>query len=244
MDYDHVASAYDRRYDLNAYDGVRDYLHRFIASSADVSVLEAGCGTGHWLAELGSHRVSLVAGVDVAAAMLIRARTAAPGALLLRATASRLPFADETFDRIFCVNALHHFPDRPAFFGEAYRVLRKRGSFLSIGLDPHAGSDSWWIYDYFPAARRADEIRYRPTGELRASLAAAGFSRTQTDVAQQLSAEVPFAEARANGVLDRHSTSQLMVIADDEFATGIARIEAERPVLRADLRLYATRAEK
>jgi ubiquinone/menaquinone biosynthesis C-methylase UbiE len=58
VNYDQVASAYDRRYDLNAYDGVRDYLRRFIDSSADVSVLEVGCGTGHWLAELASDRVS------------------------------------------------------------------------------------------------------------------------------------------------------------------------------------------
>ncbi len=176
--------------------------------------------------------------------MLARARTAAPRALLVRATAAHLPIADGTFDRVFCVNALHHFPDPVAFFDEAYRVLRRGGRFVSIGLDPHTGGDSWWIYDYFPAARQADERRYRPTQELRRALAAAGFSEPVTDVAQHLPGEATYEEARTTGLLDRRSTSQFLVITDDEYAAGLARIEAERPILRANLRLYATSAAK
>jgi hypothetical protein len=35
-----------------------------------------------------------------------------------------------------------------------------------------------------------------------------------------------------------------MVITDEEFATGNARLMARRPCLEADLRLYATTARK
>jgi hypothetical protein len=34
----------------------------------------------------------------------------------------------------------------------------------------------------------------------------------------------------------------LMVISDDDYEAGIARLLIEQPVLRADLRLYATSA--
>jgi hypothetical protein len=44
------------------------------------------------------------------------------------------------------------------------------------------------------------------------------------------------------GRIDRRSTSQLMVISDEDYAAGMRRMVAEQPVLRADLRLYATTA--
>jgi ubiquinone/menaquinone biosynthesis C-methylase UbiE len=244
VNYDHVAPEYDRRFDLGPYDGVRAYLQQFAGSCGHIPVLEVGCGTGHWLAELGPLIDSRLVGIDLAAGMLTRARAAAPEAYLLQATATQLPLANETFDRVFCVNALHHFPDPIAFFDEVYRVLRRGGSFVSIGLDPHTGDDSWWIYDYFPAARQADERRYWPAHELRRALTAAGFSAPVTSVAQRIPGEATYEVARAMGLLSRHSTSQLLVITDDEYAAGIARIEAERPMLQANLRLHATRAEK
>ena len=37
-------------------------------------------------------------------------------------------------------------------------------------------------------------------------------------------------------------TSGFMVIRDDQFATGLARLELEKPMLRADLRVWATTA--
>jgi hypothetical protein len=48
--------------------------------------------------------------------------------------------------------------------------------------------------------------------------------------------------ARREGFIDRSATSQLMVISDDDYETGMRRLMAEQPVLRADLRLYATTA--
>jgi hypothetical protein len=53
-------------------------------------------------------------------------------------------------------------------------------------------------------------------------------------------AERTFEEAERVGSLERSSTSQLLVISEEEFESGMRRLRAERPVLRADLRLYAT----
>jgi hypothetical protein len=77
---------------------------------------------------------------------------------------------------------------------------------------------------------------------IREWLTASGFREPATEVAQHLPREIAFESARQEGFLDRHATSQFMVIGDDAYEAGMARLLAEQPVLRADLRLYATSA--
>ena len=128
--YDRIATAYDRRYDLHDYAGVREALLNFVGgASAAAAIVEVGCGTGHWLAML---HPALLAGVEPSAAMIERARASAPHAQLVRAAAERLPWRDATFDRVYVINALHHFADRTAFFAEALRVLKPAGGLLTI----------------------------------------------------------------------------------------------------------------
>jgi len=239
VDYDAVAPAYDRRYERNRYDGVAAVLQRFIGEPGTVDAAEVGCGTGHWLAELQG-RARTVAGLDLSAHMLARARTAAPRALVARGRAEMLPWAAGSFDRLFCINALHHFADPDAFMIEARRVLRPNGALLTVGLDPHTGRDTWWIYDYFPGALKADRARYLSTAAIRAGLQAAGFVEAVTEVAQHFPATIPFATAVERGMIDRRATSQLMVISDAEYEEGMQRLRAEQPILRSDLRLFAT----
>jgi len=238
LDYDDVAATYDQRYTRQAYDGIARALLDFIGDAGNVAALEIGCGTGHWL-QLITTAASAV-GVDRSWQMLQRARTAAPAALLVHATAERLPLSDAQFDRAFCVNALHHFTDPAGFMQECRRVLRPGGAVLTIGLDPHRSEDQWWIYDFFPGARAADCERYRSTKAIREMLLAVGFVSARSEVVQHLPASRPYELALKQGLLDRRSTSQLMVISDDEFAAGMLRLSSERPVLRADLRLYGT----
>jgi ubiquinone/menaquinone biosynthesis C-methylase UbiE len=241
VNYDLVAPAYDRRYERNRYDGVRACLHRFVDGNP-AAIVEVGCGTGHWLAELTPRGFSMLAGLDRSSGMLEQARAAASTALLMRGTAEQLPWRDASFDRVFCVNALHHFPDPAAFMFECCRVLRTGGGMLTIGLDPHRGDNEWWVYDFFPAALRADRLRYLSTSMIRDLLSAAGFREPTSEVAQHFSADIPFEAARDRGMVDRRATSQLMVISDDDYETGMKRLSAERPILRSNVRLYATTA--
>ena len=242
VDYDAIASEYDRRYALNRWKGIDATIARFFDGCEDAAVGEVGCGTGHWLAFAASSSISRVFGVDLSWQMLARARQAAPNAGLVRATAEALPWASRCLDRVLCVNALHHFVDPGQFVVECARVLAPGGGLLVISLDPHTGLDSWWIYDYFPSALAADRQRYLSAERLHAILEDAGFGGVATVVAQNAPASIPFDTARERGMLDRHWTSQLMVISDEELAAGVARLEAERPALRADLRLFATTA--
>jgi ubiquinone/menaquinone biosynthesis C-methylase UbiE len=237
VDYDEIAPAYDKRYDRNRYSEVRAALIRFVGDAKDI--VEVGCGTGHWLAELRSDARSVV-GIDQSFGMLRAALTNAPAAMLIRGGAAALPIRSQSADRLFCVNAFHHFDDKPAFVAEARRALRGGGAIMIVGLDPHTGLDQWWIYDYFPSTVPIDLARYSSTAAIKSMLERAGFSSIETIVAQHFPAEIPFDKAVERGYLDRHATSQLTVIPEDEYREGMQRLRAERPVIRADLRVYST----
>jgi SAM-dependent methyltransferase len=246
-DYDSIADRYDRRYALLHYDGVREALHNFLTPAVSAA-LEVGCGTGHWLREMDGH-ASVIAGIEPSAPMLRHARGTAPAAHLVRGRAEQLPWRDASFDRVFCVNALHHFSDRAQFFAEARRVLKPGGGVMTIGKDPHPGRDEWWVYDYFDGTRAIDLARFAPVRTLRGDLTTAGFSWAESFEADRIESVRSVADAFAAGVIDRAFTSQLTVLTDEEFARGVERIrhaEADAAksgaelMLVADFRLYAT----
>ena len=241
VDYDTIASEYDRRYARQSWAGLASTLTEFLDGCSQDPVAEVGCGTGRWLS-VAHGKVGQVYGIDLSWGMLTRARDSAPNAALVRATAEALPLADASVTRLFCINALHHFSSAERFVGEARRVLRPGGALLTISLDPHTRLDTWWIYDYFPAALVADRERYPSSESIRELMVREGLREASTRLAQRMSGTMSLADARARGLLDRRSTSQLMVISDSDFAAGIARVEREQPVLGADLRLYATTA--
>ncbi len=245
-DYDSIAGRYDTRYALYTYDGVRDTLVNFLGP-APKAVLEVGCGTGHWLAVVAGTRDSiLVAGLEPSEPMLRRAQMAVPSARLVRARAENLPWQAASVDRIFCVNALHHFTDRARFFAEARRVLKPGGGLLTIGKDPHTERDDWWVYQYFEETRAIDLDRFPRVRTLRGEMALAGFAWTESMEAEHIEVVQPASEALANGVVHPSFTSQLTVLSDEEFQRGADRLRRANDEaggqlqLVADFRLYAT----
>ena len=85
-------------------------------------VLEVGCGTGHFTRWLHGQGTTAV-GADLSWAMLAEAKTHG-GLPLVRADASRLPFADGVFDVTLVVTTLAFLPRPRAALAEALRVSR------------------------------------------------------------------------------------------------------------------------
>jgi hypothetical protein len=113
---------------------------------------------------------------------------------------------------------------------------------MTIGKDPHAERDTWWVYDYFAETRGIDRQRFAPVRILRGELAHAGFTWAESFEADHIEVVQTAAEAFAKGVIDRTFISQLSVLTDDEFHAGVARIRSggEDLPLVADFFLFAT----
>ena len=249
MNYDDVATDYDRRYALHSYPGVREALFSVIghAGGDGVRVLELGCGTGRWLAELERSGCE-VAGVDPSAEMLRQAAKRVTGELRL-GRAEELPWPAELFDVVVCINALHHFGSPQSALGEAHRVLRRGGGFVSIGLDPHAAAGIWYVYEFFPTTLAHDLQRFPSRAQRIEWLEAAGFHQLAVRVAERLVSTRTLDEALAQGTLEQSFTSQLTELSESQYLEGMKRIRraAERDPssrLRVDLELHSTEAWK
>jgi ubiquinone/menaquinone biosynthesis C-methylase UbiE len=224
VDYDALAPAYDRRYEDHQFAGTEDALRAFVG--AGQRVLEVGCGTGHWLAAMRALGCT-VFGLDLSAQMLARAAQRGATGCVVRGRAESLPWADASFDRVVCINALHHVAGKQRFLHEARRVLRPGGGFLSIGLDPSAGRDRWFIYDYFEETRELDRGRYPAAAQVRSWLTEAGFASAATVIAEHIAIQRTAREALDGGWLTRAATSQLALLDDEQLARGIDRIRAD-----------------
>lgn len=89
-------------------------------------VLDLGCGTGFFLAELERVRPGAV-GLDISHAMLKVSDQYVPGARLVTADAEKLPFAERSFDAVFCKGSLHHTRDHVRFLENCRRALTPEG---------------------------------------------------------------------------------------------------------------------
>ena len=89
-------------------------------------VLDLGCGTGFFLAELEAQRPGAV-GLDISHDMLRVSEQYVPGARVVTADAERLPFAERSFDAVFCKGSLHHTRDHVRFLRNCARALADDG---------------------------------------------------------------------------------------------------------------------
>jgi ubiquinone/menaquinone biosynthesis C-methylase UbiE len=89
-------------------------------------VLDLGCGTGFFLAEL-CQKLPGAVGLDISHEMLLVSEQYVPGARLVTGDAERLPFQDGAFDVVFCKGSLHHTRDHVGFLKNCLRTLRAGG---------------------------------------------------------------------------------------------------------------------
>jgi len=124
-----LAPRYAYRYSLDFSRLFQEDWHREMMSFMPASarrVLDLGCGTGFFLAELDKVRPGAV-GLDISHDMLRVSEKYVPGARVITADAETLPFADGSFDAIFCKGCLHHTRDHVGFMAKVRRALSDGG---------------------------------------------------------------------------------------------------------------------
>ena len=112
-------------------------LERVLSELPPKRTLDVACGTGF----LTRHLRGEVVGVDASAQMLAIARQQAPGAQFIQGDALSLPFADQSFERVFTSYFYCHLEEeeRRHFLAEARRIAPQLvvvGSRLKPGTEP------------------------------------------------------------------------------------------------------------
>jgi ubiquinone/menaquinone biosynthesis C-methylase UbiE len=220
-DFGKRASVYDR---LRPYDDNGREVAETLIREADLAgrrVLDIGCGTGRFLAELAP--IAKAWGVDASPEMLEVARSRAGVAGLKLGTAEALPFKDGWFERA-TMWLVAHLVDRPRAFAEARRVLAADGRFAVATFDP-SYFDVFWLNELFPTMEAADRARFPTAPELEETLREAGFEPRLLRLSQRGSLSRADALERIRG---KH-ISTFDLISDAEYATGLARAERELP---------------
>ncbi|HET8876111.1 MAG TPA: methyltransferase domain-containing protein [Casimicrobiaceae bacterium] len=105
-----------------------------VASRSPSRVLEIAAGTGVVTRALASilPPSAVIVATDLNQAMLDQAKAIGTSRPVewRQADAMRLPFPDASFDVVVCQFGAMFFPDKPAAFAQARRVLRNRGAYL------------------------------------------------------------------------------------------------------------------
>jgi ubiquinone/menaquinone biosynthesis methyltransferase len=176
-----IASRYDFFTVFMSY-GMDRRWKRSLVEMADLrgdeAALDIACGTGDITFMLANRlKTGHAVGLDITHAMLeIAARkrrdSAAANVSFHRGDIMRLPFCDETFDRVTGGYALRNVPDVAVALGEIKRVLKPGGRCLSLDFGHPSNKAYRWLYlKYLAVAgsaaglilhRDADTYRYIP----------------------------------------------------------------------------------
>jgi SAM-dependent methyltransferase len=200
-------------------------VYEAVVREGDLSgrrVLDVGCGTGRFAAELASQ--ARVWAVDQSPQMLEVARARAPGVRFKEASVESLPFKDGWFERATMWLVIH-LVDRPRAFAELRRVLGSGGRLAIATFDP-SYFGLFWFRDYFPSMEKIDRARFPTRTDFEVELPAAGFEAPRlTRLSQHAVVTRDVALERIRG---RHIAT-FDLISDDEYRAGLERAERELP---------------
>ena len=158
----------------------KELLSKLVAAFRHArTVLEVGCGTGHFTRWLAEPKLRAV-GLDISDTMLVEARRR-DGIEYVRGDAQALPYADRTWDLVALITTLEFVPDPKRALAEAIRVARhglllgvlNRWSLLTWGYR-RSGKPMWKSAHFFTpgelkrlvqkaGGKRLQGIRWRTT---------------------------------------------------------------------------------
>ncbi|OQX70738.1 hypothetical protein B6D52_03590 [Candidatus Parcubacteria bacterium 4484_255] len=103
----------------------------FLDASANQKIVDIGCGKGRFCRKLRDKGFN-VTGVEPSKELIEIAIKNNKDIKFIQASATNLPFRNNTFDFLICVEVLEHIPDTERAVKEMMRVLKEGGRFIII----------------------------------------------------------------------------------------------------------------
>jgi SAM-dependent methyltransferase len=141
-DLERLHAASGRDHFLDAW--TREAALELLPASRQTLLLDLGCSSGALLEDARNRWPGIgLVGVDVQEEGLVYAHRLLPDVPLIQASATALPFQDESFDAVTSLNVLEHLQDDVSAMREVRRVLRPGGTtVLVVPANPR-------LYDYY-----------------------------------------------------------------------------------------------
>ena len=193
----------------------------------DDLALDVATGTGNTALALAPF-VRHVVGLDLTPEMLAQAsrltkeRTVANAEWVL-GNASRLPFADESFDLYTVRAAPHHFTDFDAFLSEALRVLRPGGG--AAFVDCAAPSAAREVLHEVEVRRDPSHVRSLTVSEWTERIEQAGFA---IEVATSRELDWDFEDWMGNMAVAPELAADLARVVESAEGAALSELHPER----------------
>ena len=138
--YDEKDTIYYSKYGKISCNYVSEYLKNIDYNK----LLDIGSGTGYLINMLKDKEMAEFYGLDLSEEMIKIAKSKnIENAQFILGSANKLPFDDDAFDIVTCIQSFHHYPYPNEAMRDAYRVLKKGG--LYILSDTGVGGIAAWI---------------------------------------------------------------------------------------------------
>ncbi|HJH54464.1 MAG TPA: class I SAM-dependent methyltransferase, partial [Brachyspira hyodysenteriae] len=139
--YDEKDTIYYSKYGKISCNYVSEYLKNIDYNK----LLDIGSGTGYLINKLKKYKATAeFYGLDLSEEMInISKSKNIKDAEFILGSANKLPFNDNTFDIVTCIQSFHHYPYPDEAMKEVYRVLKKGG--IYILSDTGVGGIAAWI---------------------------------------------------------------------------------------------------
>lgn len=234
VDYNRISSTYDSRYAKSRLQIIADALIGLATQIGARRVLEVGCGTGRWLEDF-EQRGFQVFGADASLGMARKASDKISTGAFAVAKANQLPFVGETFDLIYCVNAIHHFDSPRDFLRDAKALLTPAGAVSIVGIDPRQ-VHRWYFYDYFQETYANNLQRYPPLGDMVNWLIADGFDDVELVTLERFHSSWSGRDIFTDPFLAKDSNSHLALLSQEAYDAGLKKIETAVALAEAEQR--------
>jgi ubiquinone/menaquinone biosynthesis C-methylase UbiE len=227
IDYERASATYDQGRALpeEVFEAWRGLLAGCLAGPPG-PVLDVGAGTGIWSGRLARWFGVPVLAIEPADGMRAAARRKAlpPAVRLLGGSGGAIPLRDGAAGAAWLSTVIHHLPDLGASAGELARVLLP-GAAVAIRSSFPGRHDEIPLFHYFPAARRVAES-FPTVADTVTAFSGAGFGFVSLHrVRERRAGDLGAWLGRVRAMRDADST--LAPLADEDFAAGLAAMEAD-----------------
>lgn len=227
VNYNKISPVYNTRYQQNKMEGIERFVEKLITARRPNSILEIGCGTGHWLNTIANKYKCNLFGADYSIGMLNVALSSNPKLYLANADANALPIKDSTMDLIIVVNAIHHFTYPIKFLRHAMQALKPGGILCIIGLEPRESKNNWFMYKYFPRTYEIDVNRFPTFEEIKSELMKTGSPEINIELVDKVNSRKVGRQILTDHFANPEGASQLALLSKDEYLSGRNKMIAD-----------------